>query len=85
MLVASVLGLTVAGGLVALLGRPYDGRLPPGVQVGGVAVGGRSEATAAQLLASAARPVVAKGLVLTSGSERFAVSLRKMTVAPDTA
>jgi vancomycin resistance protein YoaR len=84
-LVVAVLGLTVVGGLVALLGRPYDGRLPPGVQVGGVAVGGRSEATAAQLLASAARPVVAKGLVLTSGSERFAVSLRKMKVAPDTA
>ena len=85
LIVVSVLALTVLGGAIALLGRPYHDRLPPDVRVGGVAVGGHDDAAAAQLLAAAARPVVAKGLVLTSGSERFTVSLRRMKVAPDTA
>ena len=85
LVVIVVFGLTVLAGAIALLGRPYDGELPPDVQVGGVAVGGQSDAAAAQLLASAARPVVSKGLVLTSGSEQFPVSLRKIKIAPDTA
>ena len=85
LIVVVVLALTLLGGAIALLGRPYEDRLPPDVRVGGVAVGGHDDAAAAQLLASAARPVVAKGMVLTSGSERFTVSLRKLKVAPDTA
>ena len=80
-----VLALTLLGGTIALLGRPYEDRLPPGVRVGGVALGGQDAAAAAQMLGSAARPVVAKGMVLTSGSERFTVSLRKLKTAPDTA
>lgn len=85
LIVVVVLGLTVLGGAIALLGRPYQDHLPPNVRVGGVAVGGQNDGAAAQLLASAARPVVSKGMVLTSGSERFTVSLRKLRVAPDTA
>jgi vancomycin resistance protein YoaR len=85
LVVIVVLGLTVVAGAIALLGRPYDGELPPDVRVGGIAVGGQSDAAAAQLLASAARPVLSKGLVLTSGSDQFPVSLRKIKIAPDTA
>ena len=85
LIVVVVLALTLLGGTIALLGRPYEDRLPPGVRVGGVALGGKDAAAAAQMLGSAARPVVAKGMVLTSGSERFTVSLRKLKTAPDTA
>ena len=84
LVVVVVLALTVVAGAIALLGRPYQGELPPDVHVAGIAVGGRSDAAAAQLLASAARPVVSKGLVLTAGSEQFPVSLRKIKIAPDT-
>ncbi len=85
LVVVVVLVVTALAGVLALLGRPYQDRLPPKVRVGGVAVGGKSDAAAAQMLQSAARPVVSKGLVLTSGSERFTVSLRKIRTAPDTA
>lgn len=83
-MVAAILLVTAVAGGLALLGRPYDDRLPPDVTVGGVPVGGETDAAAAQLLAASARPVVARGMVLTSGSEQFPVSLRRIRIAPDT-
>ena len=84
LLVAAVLCVTAIAGVLALLGRPYRGTLPPDTRVGGIQVGGRSDADAAQLLAASARPVIDKGMVLTSGSDRFPVSLTRIRIAPDT-
>ena len=50
LIVVVVLALTLLGGTIALLGRPYEDRLPPGVRVGGVALGGQDDAAAAQML-----------------------------------
>jgi vancomycin resistance protein YoaR len=84
-LVAGVLALTAIAGGLALLGRPYRGTVPPDTTIGGVPVGGRSDADAAQLLAASARPVIARGMVLTSGSDQFPLSLSRIRIAPDTA
>ena len=85
LLVAGVLCVTAIAGVFALLGRPYRGALPPDTRVGGIELGGRSDADAARLLAASAQPVIRKGMVLTSGSDRFPVSLARSRIAPDTA
>jgi vancomycin resistance protein YoaR len=85
LVVAAILCVTAVAGVVALLGRPYRDALPPDTRVGGIDVGGRSDAAAAQLLSASARPVIARGMVLTSGSDRFPVSLTRIRIAPDTA
>ena len=85
LLVAGVLCVTAIAGVLALLGRPYRGALPPDTRVGGIELGGRSDADAARLLAASAQPVIRKGMVLTSGSDRFPVSLARIRIAPDTA
>src|SRR3954470_21159820 len=84
LLVAAVLVLTGGAVAVAVLGRPYRGTVPPGVQVGGVQLGGHSDADAAQLLVAAAKPVLARGLVLTSGSDQFPLSLTRIRATADT-
>ncbi len=69
----------------AALGRPYDDRLPPDVTVAGVEVGGVGEAEAAAALARVGRDAISRGLVLTSGTGRTRLSLRRIKLAPDTA
>jgi vancomycin resistance protein YoaR len=82
---AAVVVLVALAGATAALGRPYDDRLPPRVSIAGVDVGGAREGEAAAAIAEVGRDAIAKGLVLTSGSGRTRLSLRRIKIAPDTA
>jgi vancomycin resistance protein YoaR len=81
----AVLGAVLAAAvLAAVLGRPYGSQVPPGVRVGGLALGGRSDRSASAALQAEASAAIARGLVVTSGSERQRMRLARLDLRADT-